>query len=60
MRPEELAEFMHDTYEKVSKEFGWKTQESCQVKFDNLPSRNKIVMIAVATEVIKKCRKVVK
>ena len=43
-----LAEWMHDTYEEISKEKGWSTQEDCRVLFDDLPEKNKEVMLAVA------------
>lgn len=49
----ELARFMHDNYEELSKEVGWKTQDSCQVEFDDLPEANKIVMFKIAERVIK-------
>ena len=43
-----LAEWMHDTYEEISKEKGWSTQEDCRVLFDDLPEKNKEVMLEVA------------
>ena len=46
MNSEEIAKKLHDNYESLSKVAGWKTQESCQVEFENLPKRNKEVMIA--------------
>ena len=50
---EELAEFMHDEYEKKAKEIGWTTQEKCQVAFNDLPERNKKVMLYMAERLIK-------
>ncbi len=47
-----LAEFMHNKYEVFAKEAGWKTQESCQVKFNDLPEKNKEVMVKMAFVVI--------
>ncbi len=44
----ELAEWLHDTYEAIAKEKGWKTQESTQVKFKDLPEANKSVMLNLA------------
>ena len=52
-----LAEFMHNKYEMHSKKMGWNTQKSCKVKFNDLPSENKAVMIAVAHEVLKELDK---
>ena len=44
----ELAEWLHDTYEKLAKQIGWKTQEGTSVKFDDLPEKNKSVMLRLA------------
>ena len=48
MNIEELAEFLHNCYEKLSKEKGWETQKKTQVKFDDLPKKNKEVMFDLA------------
>lgn len=40
-----LAEDLHYTYERVAKEEGWKTQEDCRTTFDELPEKNKKVML---------------
>ena len=50
----ELARFLHDTYEEKSREVGWKTQNNCRVAFDDLPAKNKIVMIRVAEALYKR------
>lgn len=52
MKPEKLAEWMHDEYEKIAKETGWKTQESTQVKFQDLPEKNREVMLEIARRLI--------
>ena len=44
----ELAEWLHDTYERISKEVNWKTQKGCQVKFKDLPKANQSVMLRMA------------
>ena len=49
---EELAKFMHYVYEQYAKTNGWKTQENCQVSFEELPEKNKQVMINTALQVI--------
>ena len=49
-----LARMMHVEYELISKEIGWKTQESCQVDFDQLPVENRQVMCAVAHKVLER------
>ena len=48
---EHLAKKFHDTYERLSVEYGWKTQEQCQVEFADLPEENRELMIAVVSEV---------
>ena len=42
-----LAKLFHETYEDESKKVGWETQKSCKVEFDDLPEKNKAVMISV-------------
>ena len=49
---EELAEFMHDTYEKASIAYGWKTNKDCKVTFWGLPEANRKVMLSLAMQVI--------
>ena len=44
----EMAKLIHNKYEELSKERGWKTQEVCQVRFDDLPTSNKEVMVGIA------------
>jgi len=48
----ELAKFMHDRYETLSKDEGWETQNECKVDFDKLPEKNKRVMLGVAGSVV--------
>jgi hypothetical protein len=48
----ELAVFMHDEYEKIAKEEGWKTQESTRVEFKDLPESNKRTMLRIASSVM--------
>lgn len=52
--PSQLAEYMHETYERESILVGWQTQASCNSKpFNQLPEKNKTVMLNTATDVIK-------
>lgn len=44
----ELAEWLHDTYERLAKQVGWKTQDGTSVKFKDLPEKNKSVMLRLA------------
>lgn len=50
--PQQLAEIMHETYERQALIEGWTTQESCRVPFAELPEANKRVMLAVAKAVL--------
>lgn len=44
----ELAKWLHDNYERISKEVNWNTQESCKVEFEDLPKENQSVMLRMA------------
>ena len=46
-----IAMKFHETYERLSVEYGWKSQESCQVSFEELPEENRKLMLAVVREV---------
>ena len=48
----ELAEFMHNEYEKHAQKVGWNTQETCKVEFLDLPKENKKTMLLVAESVL--------
>ena len=50
--PEDLAEWLHEQYEEIAKDKGWKTQESTKTKFENLPEENKKTMIELARRII--------
>jgi len=49
---EEIAIKLHNFYEEQAKKVGWKTQDSCQVEFKDLPDKNKEVMLATSEFVI--------
>jgi hypothetical protein len=49
---ERVARAMHDAYEKAAVAFGWATQESCRVSFDDLPEANRMTMLASARAAI--------
>ena len=51
---EVLAKFIHERYEFHAKSIGWKTQEKCQVEFDNLPKENKQTMLLTAEDILNK------
>jgi hypothetical protein len=47
----EIAEWLHNNYEEISKKENWKTQEKCRVKFEDLPKENKEVMLKLAQRI---------
>lgn len=49
---ENLARFMHYAYEDISKMFGWETNKECRVRFEELPDKNRKVMLRLATLVL--------
>ena len=51
---EELAEWLHKTYEKASSVRMWKTQKKCQVDFWDLPKENRLVMLDLAVEILRR------
>ncbi len=56
MKKEELAKWLHDNYEEISKRVGWNTQNKCKVEFEDLPIENKSVMIKIAGRIHKRIR----
>lgn len=48
MNGEELAKWLHDTYESIAKIKGWETQQKTQVQFRKLPKKNQSVMLNLA------------
>lgn len=48
-----FAEWLHNTYEQLSKEEGWNTQEKTKVEFKNLPKENQRVMLRLAVRIKK-------
>ena len=37
MHYEDLAKWLHETYEVIAEKHNWNTQAKCKVKFDDLP-----------------------
>jgi hypothetical protein len=52
----QIATWLHDTYEEVAGQKKWNTQESCKVRFDDLPEKNKETMLEVAKRLFKKLK----
>ena len=47
----ELAIWLHNNYESISKQVNWKTQKECRTDFNNLPKENQSVMLRLAQEI---------
>jgi hypothetical protein len=56
MKTEELAKWLHDNYEEIAKRENWETQKSCKVEFEDLPQKNKNVMIKLARRIHKRIK----
>ena len=54
---EELAEWLHKTYEHASIVRQWKTQKKCQVDFWDLPEENRLVMLDLSAQILNKFKK---
>ena len=54
MRDPQLAEYIHNTYERIAAQVNWKTQDKCQVSFSELPIENKTVMLLLAKDLNQK------
>ena len=52
---EKMAEWLHNNYEEIALNNGWKTQEDCQVPFCDLPKENKQTMIKVCERFLNVC-----
>lgn len=48
----QYAQWLHDTYEDISKGVGWDTQEKCKVNFFDLPKANQKVMLEMAYRIL--------
>ena len=46
-----FAQWLHNTYENLAEEQGWRTQLKCQTEFNKLPKRNQAVMIRMACKI---------
>lgn len=49
---EKMAEWLHNNYEEIALNNGWKTQEDCQVPFLDLPKENKQTMIELCERLL--------
>ena len=53
MKTAELAEWLHDNYERIAKMHNWNTQDRCKTKFEDLPEENKKTMLSMARKIHK-------
>ncbi|WIG59168.1 MAG: hypothetical protein OJF49_001915 [Ktedonobacterales bacterium] len=49
---ESVAKFFHEAYERLAPAFGYKTRDETRVPWENVPERNKRLMIAATAEVL--------
>jgi len=50
--PESVAKLFHETYERLAPTFNYETRQATRVPWENVPERNKHLMVAVAAEVL--------
>jgi len=51
-RAAQIAREFHETYERLAPDFGYRTREESAVPWDEVPSANKVLMKAVAKELL--------
>lgn len=56
MTAEQLAEKFHNTYERLAPEHGYETRKDSAVPWENVPQKNKSLMIAVCKELLATCQ----
>ncbi len=52
MNGEQLARLFHETYEKLAPAYGYQTRKASAKPWEDVPKRNKQLMIAVAGEIL--------
>lgn len=53
MTPETLARRFHEAYERLAPSFGYETRKESAVAWEDVPERNKALMVAVAAEMLR-------
>ena len=56
MTAELLAKMFHETYERLAPQHGYETRKESAKPWIDVPERNKALMIAVCSEIIKETR----
>ena len=49
---ESVAKLFHEAYERLAPSFGYETRQATRVPWENVPERNKRLMIAATAEVL--------
>jgi len=49
---ERLARLFHETYERLAPEYGYKTREASAVPWEQVPERNRALMVATCAELL--------
>lgn len=52
MTPEDLARMFHEAYERLAPSHGYQTREASAVAWEDVPQRNKDLMISTCAEVL--------
>lgn len=52
LSPENVARFFHETYEELAPYYNYETRKDSAVPWEDVPEKNKALMIAVAAQVI--------
>jgi hypothetical protein len=52
MTPEQLAQRFHETYERLAPTFAYETRPDSAVPWEEVPPRNRALMIAVCAEIL--------
>ena len=52
MTPEKLAKLFHTIYETLAPKYGYETNQDSAVRWENVPIKNKALMIATCAEVL--------
>ena len=52
MTPEKLAKLFHTIYEMLAPKYGYETNQDSAVRWENVPIKNKALMIATCAEVL--------
>ena len=55
---EALAQRFHETYERLAPQYGYETRKESAVEWEDVPTNNKNLMIAVCSEILFTNRKV--